>query len=436
MVMLPPGDAAASLRAAQKAALAGVVHAKATAPELGELLAKLQAAPPADDKWAAANVRLAAKDYKRATAIPAQLAKDKAALESKAYNAWVAARSADDFSKFAPALKEVFDMATQIAKLVDPAKDPYDVMLDEFEPGCTAARLEPIMAAVEAAVVPLLKLVKEQGTPPPPPPVAPQPYDKDAQAKLCASLATALGFDTDAGRLDVSPHPFTGGSPGDVRMTTRYKIGPSLDHLAEGVTGTTHETGHALYEMSLAKNADQSALPAGRALSLGAHESQSLLYERCLSLSRPFCAFLAPRINAAFPDQPPIDAETLFLSLNEIKTPSYIRVEADELHYPLHIILRFRIERALVDGSLKVEDLPAAWNEASQRLLGVTPPSAAKGCLQDMHNACFAIGYFPTYLSGALASAQLWETAVAALGGEDAVNADIEAGRFDRLRGW
>ena len=224
--MLPPGPSASDLRAAQKAALAGVTHAKATAPELGAALSALAATPPATtDPWAAATVRLATKDYKRATSIPADLAQAKAALESKAYVSWMAARSSDDFPAFAPDLKSVFAMATKIAALVDPARDAYDVMLDEFEPGSTAARLEPLFDCVEASVVPLLQLVKAKGVPPPNPPPAPTPYAKDVQASLCHEVATALGFDTAAGRLDVSPHPFTGGAPGDVRMTTRFKEG-------------------------------------------------------------------------------------------------------------------------------------------------------------------------------------------------------------------
>ena len=226
MVMLPPGPAASDLRAAQKAALAGLTHAKATAPELGAALSALAAAPPpTTDPWASATVRLAARDYKRATAIPADLAQAKAALESKAYVSWMSARKSDDFSAFSSDLKSVFAMATKIAGLVDPSRDAYDVMLDEFEPGSTAARLEPLFDCVEASVVPLLQLVKAKGVPPPNPPPAPTPYAKDAQASLCHEVAQALGFDTDAGRLDVSPHPFTGGAPGDVRMTTRFKEG-------------------------------------------------------------------------------------------------------------------------------------------------------------------------------------------------------------------
>ena len=393
-----------------------------------------QASPPADPV-AAANVRLAARDYRRATAIPADVAKERALLESRAYAAWCAARAADDFALFEPELTNVFAMARRVALLIEPAtRTPYDVLLDEYEPGMTAARLEPIFAALEAAIVPLLALVRAKGTPPPRHPAAPAPYPKPAQAALCDAVVKALGFDTDAGRLDVSPHPFTGGTgPSDVRMTTRFKEGATLDDLAEGITGATHECGHALYEQGLPRR--QAGLPVGRALSLGAHESQSLFWERCVGLSPAFSAWLAPQIAAAFPDAPAPSPAQLYASFNELKTPSYIRVEADELHYPLHIILRFRLERAVVEGRLAVADLPAAWDDAAEKMLGARPPSPAKGVLQDMHWSS-VVGYFPTYVLGALAASQLFDTVVGALGGEDAVNADIEAGRFGRLKAW
>ena len=363
------------------------------------------------------------------------MAKERALLESRAYAAWCAARAADDFSLFETELTNVFNMARKVALLIEPStQTPYDVLLDEYEPGMTAARLEPIFAALEAAIVPLLALVKAKGTPPPAHPAAPAPYPKPAQAALCDAMVKALGFDTDAGRLDVSPHPFTGGTgPADVRMTTRFKEGATLDDLAEGVTGAAHECGHALYEQGLPRG--QAGLPAGRALSLGAHESQSLFWERCVGLSLPFSVWLAPQIAAAFPDAPAPSPAQLYASFNELKTPSYIRVEADELHYPLHIILRFRLERAVVEGKLAVADLPAAWDDAAEVALGARPPVPSKGVLQDMHWSS-VVGYFPTYCLGQISACQLWEAATAALGGEAAVHADIEAGRFGRLKAW
>jgi len=251
MTMLPPGDAAAALCASQKSALAAVVHARETDPALGKALQELSSDSSAGlDEWQSATVRLASRDYRRASALPASLVRAKAELESRAYAAWAAARAADDFSLFAPALGETFSMAKECAALIDPSNpNPYDVLLDEYEIGMTGARVETLFATLQAGLVPLLRLIKDAGTPPPMAPDAPAPYPVAAQAALCDAVVKAVGFDVNAGRLDVSPHPFTGGTgPFDVRMTTRFKEGASLDELAEGVTGAVHEAGHALYE--------------------------------------------------------------------------------------------------------------------------------------------------------------------------------------------
>jgi carboxypeptidase Taq len=437
--MMPPESADG--RASQKAALARAAHAAHTDPAIGALLDRLEAAGglPNDDAWAAANVREARRAFAKATAIPEDLAAQRAALESEGYGAWVSARQASDFSSFAPVLKKIVGMSRTVAGLLGPTlpsppTDPYDALLDQFEKSCSASRLDELFGALKAGLVPLLAAVSELGTPPDTSILtAGAPFDTAAQARLCEDVAVALGFDKSRGRLDVSVHPFTGGpgGPSDVRMTTRFK-----EHeFVEGLTGATHETGHALYEQG--RPASQTGLPAGEALSMGAHESQSLFWERHVGLTRPFAAWLAPRLAAAFPAAfpTPPDPDGLYRAMNVVKPPNerLIRVEADELTYPAHVILRYELERKLVSGALEADDLPGAWAALSKELLGVVPPSDAKGCLQDVHWPSGALGYFPTYVLGAAAAAQLDAALRADI---PDVDGKIAAGEFGPLLAW
>lgn len=449
LVMMPPGERAAATRAGAKAALARAAHAARTDPEIGALLDQLEreGADQAGDAWRAASIREARRAFARATALPEDVVAEKAALESEGYAAWAAARRSNDFPAFAPVLERIVALERRVAALLAPGvaapgggglAEPYDALLDGYEKGCTAARLDVLFSALKAGLIPLLAAVRgPQATAPDTGLLsAGAPYDTAAQAALCEEVAVALGFDTAAGRLDVSVHPFTGGAgPGDVRMTTRFKPGD----LVEGLTGAVHETGHALYEQALPAGPDARGLPIAAALSMGAHESQSLLWERHVGLSLPFARWLAPRLGAAFPAAwggggP--DPLALWRALNAVRAPedSLVRVEADELTYPAHVLLRFGLERAFINGSLAVADIPAAWAEASQALLGVVPPTDTLGCLQDVHwGGGAAGGYFPTYLLGAAAAAQLWEAAGRAMPG---LEADVEAGRFAPLRAW
>jgi len=269
-------------------------------------------------------------------------------------------------------------------------------------------------------------------------------FDVDAQAKLCDEVAVDLGFDLNKGRLDVSVHPFTGGAcPADVRMTTRFKEGDLL----EGLTGATHETGHALYEQN--RNERFAGLPVSSARSLGSHESQSLFWERHVGLSRSFARYLLGKIRKHFPSlseseksgENPSDAEveSLYRSLNEVKDPSFVRVEADELSYPLHVALRVEIEAALIKGDVPVSDVPRIWNEKMKASFDCVPPAddGKLNCLQDMHWSAGAIGYFPTYVLGAIAASQIDEKVRGELSSKGVnVDSDIAAGKFETLRLW
>jgi Zn-dependent M32 family carboxypeptidase len=406
-VMMPQG--AAALRARQGAALAGVVYEKETDAALGELLSRLTASGASSSlpPYEAATVRDAARSYKRRVALSKEIAQREARLSSEGYQAWVAARAASDFSQFAPVLEQWLSLTREKCAAIDPARSPYDVSLDTFERGMTSARLDEIFAAVRDGLVPLLAAVRSRGTPPDDAWLS-GAFDVGEQAALCREIAVAMGFDLERGRLDVSVHPFTGGAgPSDVRMTTRFK--PT--DLTEGLTGAIHETGHALYEQGRPGGAHE-GLPVSEALSMGVHESQSLLWERMVALSRPFATFLLPRLRARFP-QLPADktADDLYAALNKVSMKSLIRVESDELNYPLHIILRYELESALLAGSVRVEQLPALWNEKMAAYLGVTPDTDAQGVLQDVHWSAGAIGYFPTYSLGAMMACQIFAAA-------------------------
>ena len=424
--MMP--DGAAELRAKQQAALAGVVYEKETAAELGQLLQRLQATP-LPDPWQAAVVRDAARNYKRKTALSKELAQREARLSSEGYQAWVSARKASDFSAFAPVLREWLDLTKEKCAAMDPAKPAYEVALDTYERGMSSARLDEIFTTVRSRLVPLLADIRSRG-------VAPDDswlkgeWDLEKQAALCKDIAVEMGFDLSRGRLDVSVHPFTGGAgPTDVRMTTRFKAADIM----EGLTGAVHETGHALYEQGR-PGGELDGLPVSEALSMGVHESQSLLWERCVALSPAFAEYLLPKLQAAFPSFPKDKtAKQLYEAINTVSTKSLIRVEADECNYPLHIILRYELESGLVKGDLAVEDLPRLWNERMQAYLGVTPDSDAQGVLQDVHWSAGAFGYFPTYSLGAMMAVQLFETAKKDM---PTLDADIAAGRFAPLREW
>lgn len=428
MTIMPQGAAAS--RAKQKAALAGVIHSKSTDPVIGSLLERLEQSDSSTlDAYEKASVREAARDYKKAIAVTEELVRREAELESRGYQTWVKARQEKKWELFAPVLKEWISARRERADLVDSSKPPYDVLADDYSAGLTAARIQEIFDGVKSGLVPLLAELREKGT-------APDStwlkgdFDTDKQAALCKEIAEALGFDTENGRLDVSVHPFTGGAhPTDVRMTTRFKA----TDIMEGLTGAIHETGHALYEQG--RNLEYDGLPVSSAAGMAIHESQSLLWERMVGLSRPFAEYLLPKLRSTFPNAIPADKgpDDLYAAVNVIREQSLIRVEADEVTYPMHIILRFEIERGLIDGSISVDDVPNLWNEKMQEYLGIVPADDAEGCLQDVHWSAGLTGYFPTYTLGAMAAVQIFAAAREDL---PSLDEDMAAGRFAPLRTW
>lgn len=428
MVMMPPGAAAS--RGAQKSALSGVIYDKRTDKEVGALLEQLKNVDVSKElgQVAAAVVRDAAEDYHREVAVPKDLVLKAAELGTTAYAAWVKARQASDWSLFAPSLQQWVELLREKAAAIDPSKPVYDVLLVEYEKGMSSARLDEIFTQVRDGLIPLLADIKARGAKIDASWVVGE-YDQEAQGKLCQKIALDLGFSTETGRLDVSVHPFTGGAhPSDVRMTTRY----SKDNVMEAITGTIHETGHALYEQG--RNLEYDGLPVNSAMGMGVHESQSLLWERMVGLSPAFMHYLLKQLAATFPSKfGAATPESLYEAANQVLFPSYIRVEADEVTYPMHIIIRYEIERQLLDGSIKVDDVPKLWNEKMEHYLGSTPPSDAKGCLQDIHWSMGALGYFPTYSLGAMYAVQIFQ---AASNDIPDLDAKIVAGEFAPLKAW
>jgi carboxypeptidase Taq len=393
------------------ATLAGLRHAKLTAPELSDRLAAFEeaAAPDGDD---AAMARAARRDVDRATRIPGELAKRQAEAASRGLVAWQKARKAANFALFQGELAELVAIAKETGEHLAPltaSGKPYDALLDEFEPGATEAMLTPLFATLRDSLSPIVKAVADCGLVVDESP-AKGDFPEERQLAFARRVAQQMGFDFEAGRIDLAPHPFcTGFDPGDVRLTWRFQG----DDFRPALYGVMHEAGHGLYEQGLP--AAWSRTPLGHAASLGVHESQSRLWENLVGRSRGFWEWALPLFHEHFPGKRDVTVDALVPALHTVK-PSLIRVEADEATYNLHVVARFEIERALFAGELDVADLPSAWDDAYDALLGVRAPTVADGVLQDIHWSMGAFGYFPTYALGNLINAQLFDAAQADLG--------------------
>ncbi len=420
-VMMPRKGA--EQRGAHQAALARVVHERLADPEFGDLLSRLEGMALGEDS--AADLREARRAWERAVKVPSRLVSERAKTVALAQEAWIEAKPKGDFGAFLPHLEHVLGLTREMASLLNP-DSPYDALLEEYEPGMTEAELATVFADLKDRLRPLLDRIL--GAPSPPDAsVLERRYPVEAQEDFCRSLAADLGYDYEAGRLDRSAHPFTNGTFRDVRITTRY----SETFLNMAVFGTIHETGHALYEQGL--DPERFRMPAGQACSLGIHESQSRFWENVVGRSRPFWSRYFPKLRRTFPSAlEGVKEEDFYRAINVVK-PSLIRVEADEVTYNLHIILRFELESALLKGSLEPRDLPEAWRAAMKSLLGIEPPSDREGVLQDIHWAAGLVGYFPTYALGNLYGGQFLQALRADLPNLDA---RIAAGDFAPVREW
>lgn len=424
--------AGTNLRADQLALLARLHHERATSPRLGELIAAAEAEVneqvPANESDEATVAREARRDYDRATKLPGALVEAMARAEVMGHAAWVEARKNNNFPLFAPHLVTQLDLKRQEIDCVGYKESPYDALLDIYEPGETAAGVAAVFNGFKADLIDLVGRIDQSGKKPDRTLLS-RSYPVAQQQVVSRKAAEAFGFDFSAGRLDVAVHPFCSGlGPGDTRMTTRFD-----EHdIANSLFSTLHETGHALYEQGLPK-ASYFGTGPGEAISLGIHESQSRMWENLVGRSRSFWEYFWPTLQSSFKDSLwEVSLEEFLFAVNDIH-PSFIRTESDEATYNLHVLMRFELEQALLSGDLAPNDLPGAWDGKMRGYLGITPPEASKGCLQDVHWSVGLIGYFPTYTLGNLYAAQLFEAARWELGDLDAMFA---RGEFVPLLDW
>ncbi len=432
---MPPQGTA--WRGEQMAYLAGLAHQKQTDPRFGECLEVVERSELArnPEEPAAANVREWRRLYRRATQVPAELVEELARVTTTAQQVWQQAKLNDDFAAFRPHLERIVALKREEAAALNadrPDASLYDALLDEYEPGASVAELVPLFRELTARLTPLVRrwALPETAERSQLAQILEREYPLERQRMFAESAAAAIGYDFAAGRLDVAAHPFcTGIGPGDCRITTRFH--PCRFH--EAFFGVLHEAGHALYEMHLP--AEHFGTPLGSACSLGIHESQSRLWENQVGRSRPFWEHFYPRLVHTFPtvlQDVPLD--TFHKAINIVR-PSLIRVEADEVTYNLHIVVRFELEVALLGGELPAAELPAAWRDKMQHYLGIVPPDDRQGCLQDIHWSFGGFGYFPTYTLGNLYAAQFMAAARNAIGA-DRLAQQFRRGEFRPLREW
>ena len=424
--VMPPGGGAA--RGDQLAVLAGLAHELMTAPDTAADLADAEVAPPRDEHDSA-NLLLMRHRHTRATALPADLVEAQARVNSTCEKVWREARRTSDFALVSPYLVEVVALTREVAAALGPALglEPYDALMDGYQPGIASADVEPIFGRYDRFLAEALPAAEARQAARPAPLPLEGVFPAAVQEGLCRHLSARAGLDYDHARLDRSTHPFCGGTPTDVRITTRYdEADPAI-----ALLGVLHETGHALYERGLPPA--YARQPVGEAAGMAVHESQSLIVEMQACRSDPFLDWLAPELQGTFGTDPArLTGENLRGLWRRVER-GFIRVDADEMTYPAHIVLRFRIERALIDGDLGVADLPGAWRDGMQALLGVVPPDDARGCLQDIHWYYGAFGYFPSYTLGAMAAAQLMATARAEV---DDFDPALGRGDLLPLLGW
>jgi carboxypeptidase Taq len=424
---MPPGGAGA--RAEQMATLATIGHSKFVAEETGNLLcaAAEEVEDQPYDSDDASLVRVAQRDYDLRTKLPTELVTEIQRHGVLSHEVWVKARENNDFAAFAPHLEKTVELSRRAAECLGYEDHPYDALLNQYEPGMKMEQVRGIFDELKTGLVPLVAAIAERAEVVDDR-VLHQSFDEAAQETFGVMVVQRFGYDFSRGRLDRTVHPFAIGiAVNDVRITTRYES----DFLNPALFGTMHEAGHAMYEQGVGQNLDGTLLARGA--SLGMHESQSRMWENVVGRSRLFWQHFYPQLQETFPSQlATTSLDTFYGAINRVQ-PSLIRVEADEVTYNLHILLRFELELALLEGSLSVSDAPAAWNTKMQTYLGITPPSDTLGILQDVHWSGGMLGYFPTYTLGNLLSVALYEAAVAAHPG---IPQELGQGQFDTLRGW
>jgi carboxypeptidase Taq len=424
---MPPGGVAG--RSDQLSTLLRLSHVRFTADEVGHLLSELEdeTSDRPFDSYEASLVRVTRREYEHERKLPPDLVAEAARASSAARPMWEKARREADFKIFAPALEKNVELNRQIADALGYAERPYDALLDRYEPGLTTDQLETIFAELKKAIVPLVADIARHADAVDDR-VLYRGFEPAVQLRYALDLVAKLGYDLERGRQDISTHPFsTAFGPGDVRITTRV----SRDFFNECLFGSIHESGHAMYNQGIGDDIDRTPLWGGA--SPGVHESQSRLWENLVGRSHPFWKHFFPSLQSAFPEQlRGVDDEAFFRAVNR-SYPSLIRVEADEVTYNLHVLLRFELENEMLEGKLKVKDLPEAWNARVKSYLGINVPSDREGALQDIHWSYVGFGVFPGYTLGNLIGAQLMEKIRVDI---KELDGQIEAGQFAPLLGW
>jgi carboxypeptidase Taq len=425
-VNMPPGGAAA--RASQLATLARIGHEMFTDEKTARLLedAERENAGMPYDSDEASLVRVVKEDYREQTRLPAAFVAEYARATSEAHEVWAHARAQSNFAHFRPALEHNYDLVRQMAEYLGYTAHPYDALIGQYERGMTTARVREIFDGHKPRLVSLISAiskVKDRVSDA----LVRQDFPIEQQRAFAMDVVQAFGYDMQRGQQAVAVHPFMSGYSSDARITTRF----SSDWLNPALFGMMHEAGHAMYEQGVGKNLEGGPLESGT--SLGVHESQSRMWENMIGRSRGFWSWAFPRLQAHFPHQfSGVSSDEFYRAINKV-APSFIRVEADEATYNLHIMLRFEIETGLLSGQMQVADLPEIWNELFSTYFGITPPDDAKGVLQDIHWSAGLIGYFPTYALGNLLAAQYFNKAVAQ---HPDIPQEIAHGKFDTLLKW
>ncbi|WP_457649560.1 carboxypeptidase M32 [Profundibacter sp.] len=417
--MMPRG--AAGQRAQEMAAMSSVLHARRTDPKVGDWLAEIDDSTL--DAVGQANMRHIRRGYERTMRIPERLATEQAKLHSMAQGIWAQARADEDFAGFAPTLKQVLKLKREEAAALADGGDLYDALLDDYEPGAKASELEAMFGALRPRLVALRERVLGAQNQPA---TLEAKFDEALQLELTRKLAVTFGYDMNHGRIDKAVHPFSSGSGHDVRITTRTNPYDPFNCFYS----TIHEVGHGCYEQSI----DDAHLltPLGRGVSMGVHESQSRIYENQIGRGQAFTGWLFGQMNEVFGDFGVADADAFYATVNRVNS-GYIRTEADEVHYNLHVLLRFDLERAMIAGNLDVDDLPDAWNERFEDDFGVAVDKPSNGCLQDVHWSVGLFGYFPTYSLGNVYAGCLNKAMRDALSDLDA---ELAAGNTAPATGW
>lgn len=420
---MPPKGFA--FRGRQLATLATEAHNLLTSDAYGANLQELVLGKDLTDEQSV-NVQLSLEDYEKGKMLPASFVDEVTQASSSSLNAWVTARKANDYRIYAPELERMIELKKQQAQFYGFSEHPYDALMDDYEKGATVAKLDGVFNLVKELLPPLLNeieacsQVNDQ--------FFYQHFPKDKQWTFSMDVMKTIGYDFDAGRQDFAAHPFTTSfSPADVRITTRV----NEQDFASMFWSSIHEAGHALYEQGLPEA--QYGLPLGAAASLGIHESQSRIWENCIGRGLPFWTHFYPQLKTIFPQQlSSVNVNEFYKGMNKVQ-PSLIRTEADELTYHFHVLIRYEIEKALIEGSVKPKDLPELWNEKYKQYLGITPPDALTGVLQDVHWSHGSFGYFPTYSLGSFYAAQFFEEVQNQIPG---LTVEIAKGDFSGTLRW